>query len=82
MAFSLSSEYLSFLFFQMAPMTPKISSSVDPFLISVFKSCPFWEKRQVTNFPSAVSLARVQLEQKGSVTDAITPMSPLPSENR
>jgi len=72
-ASSLSSEYLSVLFPQIALIISIIFSSVAPFLSSFLRSCPVEENRHVTNFPSAVSLARVQVEQNGSVTDAMTP---------
>ena len=41
---------------------------------------PLFEKRQVTNLPSAVILALVQLSQKGLVIDDINPISPLLSK--
>ena len=43
------------------------------------RSVPRTPKRQVKSMPSAVSRARVQAPQKGSVTDAMRPISALPS---
>ena len=54
---------------------------VAPLRNSLFKSWLASENKHVTSLPSTVNLARVQVEQKGSVTEAITPTSPMPSIN-
>jgi len=55
------------------------SSSDAPRRISDFRSKPWVAKRHVNRRPSADRRSRVQVRQKGRVTDAITPISPSPS---
>ena len=64
---------------QMPAIISRISRSEAPALSERLRSSPLVANRQVTRWPSGVRRALVQSAQKGWLTDAIIPISPLPS---
>ena len=75
-----SSEYLSCLTFQDDLIRSVNSESVAPDRIGVFKSMPPVANKQVTSFPSVLRRALEHWEQKGFVTEEMSPISPEASE--
>ena len=75
-----SSEYLSCLTFQDDFIRSVNSESVAPDRMGVFKSMPPVANKQVTSFPSVLRRALEHWEQKGYVTEEMSPISPEPSE--
>ena len=75
----LSSEYRSSRLLQTPLIKSRSSSSLIPDLMGPLRSVPWLANRQVYSLPSVESLALVQSPQKGLVTEAIVPISPVPS---
>ena len=66
-------------FYNLEKLHAEISASEAPLRSGARRSWPATANRQVNSLPSADSRARVQPPQNGRVTEAMTPISPMPS---